>query len=568
MMGSLTIGIGRQQIEMGSMPFDFDPLTMNFPALTLQCLRAQPTLFASTQLPTPVSWSTTPPGASQFEALQSFFKEEFRKWRVKCAAATTAQYEDIKYPPSPQLQHLDRREAIERAERSADALEQEASKHLEVAFHAWDELPSERQNELWILELARGIATKQTEIDKLKEAQSGLHQEASSLKIQIEQLNRLQQPREFKLVPPTHIPMNENILFELQDAAVSQGSRGVGLNINDRHSDLSTIVATAIGRWKNVIVSTRASGSGMGAQRPLGAPAAASSVTSPTVSAVDQAALAPPAATPVTPSLRSPKQARKNLQSVPQPPTREPVPSARPVAPGAASSTPAKPTTKPASLPPVQTPAPNRATAKSDGTRDKKRLTVEDHDKVVEDDDEGEYEDEDEDEGGDEEEDEEEEDAEDDDAEVDDADNPASAKPAAQALVAPEPASAVVDENSQGDDGDDENEETSDKDADAEMEDGDEFAHMHTPISRGISASGEASDAQIPKRANQLKTPRMRTAAQQIPRTTGASGVGLINASRSMPNINVPIHGHTAGQHMAADMISMDTLGGDAMYMD
>lgn len=362
--------------------------------------------------------------------------------------------------------------------------------------------------------------------------------------------------------------MNEKILFELQDAAVSQGSRGVGLNINDRHSDLSTIVATAISRWKNVIVSTRASGSGMGAQRPLSTPSAASSITSPTAGAATQAALAPHVATPIAPSVRSPKQARKNLQSAPQPPAREPVPSARPAVPGAASSIPAKPTTKPApkptSRPQVQSTAPSRSAAKGgDGSKDKKRPTVEDQDKVDEDDDEGE----DEDEGGDEEEEEyEEEDADDD--EVDDGGNSTSAKRIPQASAAPAPASAVADENSQDDDSDDENEESSDKDADAEMEDGDEFAHMHTPISRGISATGEASDAQIPKTANQLKISRTRTAAQQIPRTTGASGVGLINASRSMPNINVPIHGHTAGQHMAADMISMNTLGGDAMYMD
>ena len=40
------------------------------------------------------------------------------------------------------------------------------------------------------------------------------------------------------------------------------------MNLNDRHSDLNTVVTAAIDRWKNVIVSTRAS-SGMGAQRSL-----------------------------------------------------------------------------------------------------------------------------------------------------------------------------------------------------------------------------------------------------------------------------------------------------------
>ncbi|CAK7267057.1 hypothetical protein SEPCBS119000_002344 [Sporothrix epigloea] len=262
----------KQQIEMGSMPFDFDPLAMNFPALTLRCLRVQPTLFASTPLPTTASWSTTPPGASQFEALKDYFREEFRKWRVKCAVATTAQFDDIRYPPAPQFQQVDRQEAIERAEQSAIALEEEAGKHLELAYRTWDELSDEQKKEVWILELARGIATKQSEIDKLREERTYLRQEASNYKNQIEQLNRLQQPREYRLAPPAHIPMDEKILFELQDAAVSQGGRAIGLNINDRHSDLNGIVTSAIGRWKNIVVSGRASGTGVAVQGPLGPP--------------------------------------------------------------------------------------------------------------------------------------------------------------------------------------------------------------------------------------------------------------------------------------------------------
>ncbi|CAK7205448.1 hypothetical protein SEUCBS139899_008220 [Sporothrix eucalyptigena] len=550
----------KQQIELGSMPFDFDPMTMNFPALTLQCLRAQPTLFASTQLPTPASWSTSPPGASQFEALKGFFKEEFRKWRVKCASATTAQYEELKYPPSPQFQHVDRRHAIERAEQSANALEQEASKHLEIAFNAWDELSDERKNELWVLELARGIATKQTEIDRLRDAQSSLRQEAASLKSQIEQLNRLQQPREFKLVPPAHIPMDERVLFELQDAAVSQGSRGVGLNLNDRHSDLSTIVATAISRWKNVIVSSRASTTGMAAQRPLSTPtgpgappaygptthgpptmyvqpASTSSVTSPVAAShppMHQTPAAPmpePTPAPSNPAMHSPKQARRNPRALAQPP---PAPLSATTASSATSIAPPQPTARPMPPPPT-TKAPVPPT-ESKGTAGKSSKTDQSN------------EDDDEEEGDDGEEEGEEDDEEEDEENGDDA---VSADQMKREPTVETGDCGASDEAEDAAEDDDYEEDASDKDADAEMEDGDEFAHMHTPISTATSAS---------KPAALLKIPRTRNAAQQIPRTTGASGIGLINASRSMPNINVPIHGNTQGQHMA--------LGGDAMYMD
>ncbi|ERS96525.1 hypothetical protein HMPREF1624_06729 [Sporothrix schenckii ATCC 58251] len=502
-----------------------------------------------------MSWSTTPPGESQFEALKSFFREEFRKWRVKCAAATTAQYDDLKYPPSPQFRHLDRREAVERAERSADALEQEASKHLEVAFRSWEELSNERQSELWTLELARGIANKQIEIDKLKEAQSGLRQEASSLKIQIEQLNRLQQPREFKLVPPTHIPMDEKILFELQDAAVSQRSRGVGLNINDRHSDLSTIVATAIGRWKKVVVSTRTSGPGMGAQRSLGTPTTTISVASSALGNANQVVLAPPATAPSTPSLCSPVQTRTNIHTLSQPSARNPEPSTKQSAAGAPSSALGRRVTKPHTRARPEVLSPNRPGAGNCGVDDRRQNATCGQDEVDEDD--GEEEDEVEDDGHEGEE-----------GTSDNRRTPKSTKLAVQVSTTQAPVDALTDKNSEVEERDDENEGASDKDADAEMEDGDEFAHMHTPISRGVSANGEASATQAPTTVSQFKISTARTAAQRIPRTTGVSGAGLINASRSMPNINVPIHGHHKDQNTAADMLSMNTLGGDAMYMD
>lgn len=90
----------RQQVDVHSLPFDFDPLSLDFPALCLQCLEPPPTLFSSTQHPTSTSWSITPPGEKQNEALQSYFQEEFRKWKVACSTATTAAMEELTYPPS------------------------------------------------------------------------------------------------------------------------------------------------------------------------------------------------------------------------------------------------------------------------------------------------------------------------------------------------------------------------------------------------------------------------------------------------------------------------------------
>ena len=253
---------------MHSMPFDFEPLALDFPALTLQCLEPPPTLFSSTQHPTPSSWSISPPGHQQFEALRTYFAEEFRKWRITCEAVTTAVDEDLPYPPPAVILKTDGREAALRALRVAESLERQVNTHIQTTYNLWEGLPAERRSELWVLELARNVGKKQHAIDRLKETQQSLQQETASLKSQVEHLNRLQQPREFKISSPTTVPMGRDLVAYMQKEAVVYGRRSIGLNLDDRHSDLGTVVSGAVERWKNIVVSMRSTG-GLNAQRSL-----------------------------------------------------------------------------------------------------------------------------------------------------------------------------------------------------------------------------------------------------------------------------------------------------------
>ncbi|EQL04033.1 hypothetical protein OCS_00280 [Ophiocordyceps sinensis CO18] len=264
----------KQHIDNNSMPFDFDPLSLDFPALTLQCLRPPPTLFSSTQHPTSTSWSVQSPGRREYSALQAYFQEEFRSWKVACASATTAAFEELTYPPSGNP-HRDSREAVKKAEKAAENLERQVEEHLQSAYAAWESLPSQRQQELWILELARGVGRKHNETVKLKDQRHSLEQENSNLKSQIDQLNRLQQPREFKLLSPTTIPIDRDLISYAYEQGV-KGGKSIGFNLEDRHVDLSTVVTKSIERWKDVITSTRATESGMGAQKSLGQAASTS----------------------------------------------------------------------------------------------------------------------------------------------------------------------------------------------------------------------------------------------------------------------------------------------------
>ncbi|KAI8962656.1 hypothetical protein F5Y11DRAFT_183567 [Daldinia sp. FL1419] len=254
----------KQQIDMDSLPFDFDPLSLDFPALTLQCLQAPPTLFSSTPHPTSSSWSIQPPAQKQFEALKAYFNEEFRKWKVACATATTSSHEDLTYPPSKSSFPRDVREAVKKAEEAAASLEAQVCEHLQSTYHVWEQLPVQRRTELWGLELARSVGRRQKEVEKLKETHFSIRQENANLKTQIDQLNRLQQPREFRIVPPATIPIEESLLSYMLDLG-SKGYKGIGLETEDRHVDLDTIVGRAIERWKAVIVSSR--GAGMAGQR-------------------------------------------------------------------------------------------------------------------------------------------------------------------------------------------------------------------------------------------------------------------------------------------------------------
>ncbi len=251
------------------MPFDFDPFSLDFPALTLQCLDPPPTLFASTQHPTPASWSILPPGPGQLEALHAYFRAEFRHWKHACAAATTVVAEELTYPPSSNAGKTDTRAEVLAAEKAAEKMEGHVYDHLAATYSIWNGLAQEQREQLWRLELARGVGRKQKEVGKLKEGQHLLRQENANLKSQIEQLTRLQQPREFKIAPPSTVYIDEKLLQCILESGVMKVKDSVGFDLADRHSDLNTIVSRVIDRWKTVIVSTRSVSRGPQPQLPL-----------------------------------------------------------------------------------------------------------------------------------------------------------------------------------------------------------------------------------------------------------------------------------------------------------
>ncbi|TVY38255.1 hypothetical protein LSUB1_G006163, partial [Lachnellula subtilissima] len=198
-----SIRAAKKNIE-GPTIFDYDPLSLDFPALCLHCLPPPPTLYQSTPLPNSSSWSILPPDDHQYQALRSHFSSEFHRWRVSCAIANTIQPDDLSYPPPPHLfaDVDDPAEMAQRAEASASDLESRISEHLHSAFAHWNGLSAQKRQEIWMLEFARSVGKKSQDIEKLKKEKEFILQEATHLKQQVDELSRLQQPREFRLVGP------------------------------------------------------------------------------------------------------------------------------------------------------------------------------------------------------------------------------------------------------------------------------------------------------------------------------------------------------------------------------
>lgn len=274
--------------------FDYDPLTLDFPALCLHCLPPPPTLFQTIPLPTSTSWSINPPDDQQYQALRSHFSAAFHKWRVSCAIATTATSDDLSYPPPQSLfEGLDDPSEIARkAEASASEQEQRISEHLHAAFAHWNSLPQNKRQEIWMLEFARSVGRKSEEIQKLKKEKEFNQQETQHLKQQVDEMSRLQHPREFKLVSPTTLAVTSELMNEMGELGLKY--KGIGFDLMDRHVHLDTVIERAIGRWRDVVKGARGGGNGLAGQRSLSgeqslpqsatAPAAVADMSGPSTS--------------------------------------------------------------------------------------------------------------------------------------------------------------------------------------------------------------------------------------------------------------------------------------------
>jgi hypothetical protein len=137
-------------------------------------------------------------------------------------------------------------------------MEIKLSEHLQAVFSHWTSVPLQRRADIWSLEVARNVGTKSDEIQKLQKDKELLTQENTHLKQQIDELSRLQRPREFTISAPATVRMESEVVNYF--LSIASEKIGVGYSTLDRSMHLDTVVERAISRWKSVVREARTPG--------------------------------------------------------------------------------------------------------------------------------------------------------------------------------------------------------------------------------------------------------------------------------------------------------------------
>ncbi|KAI4911429.1 uncharacterized protein J4E92_010242 [Alternaria infectoria] len=224
----------------GSGLFEFDPYTQSFPSLCLQILPAPSTLFSPTPFPTSESWSITPPGQKQFEALNKQVRERLLAYQRQrqinqvypSGSHSSAPSTTTSPLPTPPLFDHD---------------PQRLFGHIADAFHHWTQQSDKTRQECWQVEILRCYARAD---DRRREAEVQL----GNARREIEYLKANRWTSGAPDVSPISINLGTDTARELAKHGMDY-----------RNWDYDRL----IDKWRTAIRENRASVSGMGAQKPL-----------------------------------------------------------------------------------------------------------------------------------------------------------------------------------------------------------------------------------------------------------------------------------------------------------
>jgi hypothetical protein len=229
----------------GSNLFDFDPYALNFPSLCLHMLPAPATLFSPTPFPTAESWSVSPPGQKQLEALNKQVRERL------LAQQRQRQINHV-YPSGTHSNASSAANSPLPTPPLFDPDPQRLFGHIADAYNHWTHQSERTRQECWQIEVLRCYARAD---DRRREAEV-------QLEIARREIDYLKASRWASGAPDVS-PIVVNLS---SDTTKELGKLGMDF----RNWDYDRL----IDKWRGVIREGRASASGMAAQKPLPDPAA------------------------------------------------------------------------------------------------------------------------------------------------------------------------------------------------------------------------------------------------------------------------------------------------------
>ncbi|KAF3037057.1 hypothetical protein E8E12_001364 [Didymella heteroderae] len=225
--------------------FDFDPYTLSFPALCLRILPAPSTLFSSQPFATAESWSIAPPAQKQLDALNRCVRERLlahqRQRQINqvyphggLSTATSPPAAAAAHSPLPTPPLF-------------DPDPQKLFNHIADAYNHWQHQSDQARQELWQIEVLRCYARAN---DARREADVQLE----NARREIEYLKASRWTSGAPDLSPVTISLGSETAKELS----KQG-------MDFRNWDFDRLVD----KWRAVVRESRASASGMAAQKQL-----------------------------------------------------------------------------------------------------------------------------------------------------------------------------------------------------------------------------------------------------------------------------------------------------------
>ncbi|KAL1610532.1 hypothetical protein SLS60_002201 [Paraconiothyrium brasiliense] len=220
--------------------FDFDPYTLNFPSLCLQILPPPSTLFSPTPFATSESWSISPPGQKQLEALN-------RQVGDRLLAHQRQRQINQAYPSGSQSSPSSGRNSPLPTPPLFDPDPQKLFCHIAEAYNHWSCQPEKVRQEYWQVEILRSYARS---TDLRRDAEMNLE----NARREIEYLKSSRWA--------AGAPERSPITFSLSADTVKElGKHGMDL----RNWDYDRLIE----KWKTVVRDNRNTVGGMTAQKPL-----------------------------------------------------------------------------------------------------------------------------------------------------------------------------------------------------------------------------------------------------------------------------------------------------------